>query len=130
MSQWVRAGFSTFGSGRSPVDRNASPELRQEHRFRSNHTFGASGLLEQDDGENWDQSTRGAKGVISGRHPLNYQMGLGHGEFIRDELGPPRIDGQVNEHYMLWQHRAWSEFMQAESWEQLKRTHSKPEGTL
>ena len=49
-------------------------------------------MLEQDDGENWDQSTRGQRGVVTGRYPLNYQMGLGHGEIIDDEDGPPHID--------------------------------------
>ena len=87
-------------------------------------------MLEQDDGENWDQSTRGQRGVISGRYPLNYQMNLGRGEIIEDEEGPTRIDAFVNEHYMLWQHRAWSEFMSAASWAELKETHSRPEGKL
>ena len=87
-------------------------------------------MLEQDDGENWDQSTRGQRGVVTGRYPLNYQMGLGHGEIINDEIGPPRIDAFVNEHAQLWHYRAWSEFMAAESWDDWKRTHSIPEGTV
>jgi hypothetical protein len=58
-------------------------------------------------------------------------MGLGHGEFTEDENGPKRIDqGQINEHYMLWQHRAWAEFMAATNWAELKKTHSRPEGTV
>src|SRR5690606_33865250 len=28
----------------------------------ANHVFGPAGMLEQDDGENWDQSTRGTMG--------------------------------------------------------------------
>jgi phenylpropionate dioxygenase-like ring-hydroxylating dioxygenase large terminal subunit len=113
------------------INRSASEEIQREQLFRSSHTFGASGFLEQDDGENWDQSTRGARGVVTARYPLNYQMGLGHGEFTEDENGPKRIDqGQINEHYMLWQHRAWAEFMAATNWAELKKTHSRPEGTV
>jgi hypothetical protein len=106
------------------VDSKANPGMKDEHRVRANHTFGPSGFLEQDDGENWEQSHRGAQGVVTGRHPLNYQMGLGHAEIVDDEFDLPRIDGQVNEHYMLWQHRVWQEFMLADSWAALKMNHS------
>ena len=33
--------------------------------YMANHTFGPAGLLEQDDGENWSHSTRGAKGAVT-----------------------------------------------------------------
>ncbi len=112
------------------VDSNASPELRKNQVHRAGHQFGASGMLEQDDGENWDQSTRGMKGVVSGRYPLHYRMGIGHGEIIHDEDGPAHIDHHVNEYAQRWTYRAWSEFMAADSWAQLKANHSKPEGRL
>jgi hypothetical protein len=57
-------------------------------------------------------------------------MNFKRGEIISDEEGPTRINDFVNENYMLWQHRAWAEFMSAESWAELKQTHSRPEGTL
>jgi 3-phenylpropionate/trans-cinnamate dioxygenase alpha subunit len=82
-------------------------------------------MLEQDDGENWDQSTRGQRGVVSGRYPLNYIVGKGHGDMIIDELGPPRIDGLRSEHAQLWTYRAWSEWMKAESWHDLRANHSR-----
>jgi phenylpropionate dioxygenase-like ring-hydroxylating dioxygenase large terminal subunit len=112
------------------IDKNAPEEIKKHHRIHSGHTFGASGMLEQDDGENWEQSTRGQRGVVTGRFPLNYQMGKGYGEVINDESGPPRIDGPTNEHGQLWTYRAWSEMMAAESWDEWKRTHTRPEGTL
>jgi phenylpropionate dioxygenase-like ring-hydroxylating dioxygenase large terminal subunit len=112
------------------IDKNASPEMRERHKYLSVHQFAASGLWEQDDGENWEQSTRGSIGTIARRYPINYQMGLNRGEIINDETGPPRVEAFVTENYMLWQHRAWSEWMQADSWDELKRNHSKPEGTV
>jgi len=107
------------------VDDDSEYEVQQAHRKQSGRTFGASGMLEQDDGENWDQSTRGVRGVVSGRYPLNYTMGKGHGEMIRDEQGPPRIDGLRSEHGQLWTYRAWSEWMAADSWADLKANHSR-----
>ncbi|MGE0687724.1 MAG: SRPBCC family protein [Dehalococcoidia bacterium] len=112
------------------VDKNASPEVRELHRYRSGHQFGAAGLWEQDDGENWDQSTRGVRGVISGRYPLNYQMNLGRGEIIQEEDGPAHVEQFVNENYQLWQYRAWAELMAAESWADWKANHSRPQGTV
>jgi hypothetical protein len=87
-------------------------------------------MMEQDDGENWDQSTAAMKGVVSSRYPLNYSMGLHHGDIIEDEDGPPRIQTHCNEHAQLWTYRAWSDFMAADSWEDLKKNHSIPRGTV
>ncbi|MGE0056952.1 MAG: Rieske 2Fe-2S domain-containing protein [Dehalococcoidia bacterium] len=112
------------------TDRNASEEIQKRQRFMSAHQFGASGLWEQDDGENWDQSTRGVRGVVSSRYPLNYAMGLGHGEFIDEEGVPLYIDGLRSEHYQLWQYRAWAELMAADSWADWKANHSRPGETV
>ncbi len=91
---------------------------------RAKTIFGPAGMLEQDDGENWGQSTRGAKGSVTQAYPLNYSMGLGRGEVIDDEIGPPHIETIFNEHAQLWHYRAWSEWMSASDWPELKQTHS------
>jgi phenylpropionate dioxygenase-like ring-hydroxylating dioxygenase large terminal subunit len=112
------------------VNRDEPKEVQREMSLRTGRHFGPGGMMEQDDGENWDQSTRGVRGVVSGRYPLNYQMGLNHGDFIKDEDGPNRIETHVNEHAQLWTYRAWSDFMHASSWEDLKQNHARPEGTV
>ena len=82
-------------------------------------------MFEIEDGENWDQSTRGTMGVLSQRYPLNYAMNVGRGEIIDDETGPPHIiTPGYNEHPQLWYYKAWSEWMAAGSWNELKKTHS------
>ena len=81
-----------------------------------------------DDGENWGESTKGAKGVISSRAPLNYSMNRNHGEIIDDESGPLRIETNVSEHAQLWTYRAWSEWMAADSWDELKANHTPSPG--
>ena len=92
---------------------------------RALETFGPAGLLEQDDGENWGESTRAMQGVVSKRFPINYSMNLGRGEIIDNEGGPPHIEAKINEHAQLWHYRAWSEWMAAESWQDLKEIHSR-----
>jgi phenylpropionate dioxygenase-like ring-hydroxylating dioxygenase large terminal subunit len=106
------------------VDKNLSPQRRAAMIDRANHTFGPAGMLEQDDGENWDQSTRQTRGVIARRYPLNYSLGLGRGEPKRFENGPAVIDTRVNEHAQLWTYRNWAEWMDADSWAALQCNHS------
>ena len=112
------------------VNTDMTAEQQREQRYLSEHTFAAAGLLEQDDGENWDQSTKGTRGVVASRYPLHYAMGLGHGEFIDDERTPPRIDAFVHEHYHLWQYQAWAELLTAPTWADWQANHSRPEGRL
>jgi phenylpropionate dioxygenase-like ring-hydroxylating dioxygenase large terminal subunit len=92
--------------------------------YMANHTFGPAGLLEQDDGENWSHSTRGAKGAVTQRLPLNYAMGRGHDRVQADPSGQSRIETVVNEHGQRWTYRSWQEWMQADSWQELMAHHS------
>ena len=100
------------------------PEARKQVQVRAGHTFGPAGLLEQEDGENWGESTRATRGVIGKKAPLNYQMNKGLGEVIADEGLPPYLETSVNEHAQLWLYRAWSEWMAADNWDDLKQMHS------
>ena len=101
-------------------------EQRREVIDRANHFFGPAGMLEQDDGENWDQSTRATRGLIAKRHPLNFQMNVGLGEVKRTNAGHAYIDTNVNEHAQLWTWVSWAEWMNAESWRTLKKHHAIP----
>ena len=107
------------------IDKDTEPDWHELQRHQANHVFGPAGMLEQDDGENWGQSTLGATGVVSRRFPLNFSAGRGHGQMIEDEGGPPYVETVVNEHAQLWHYRAWSEWMAADSWQDLRRTHSR-----
>jgi hypothetical protein len=102
------------------------PDMHRNQLQQAMHTFGPAGLLEQDDGENWGQSTRGMVGSVSKGYPLNYAMNVGNGEVVRDELSPPRIESSsTTEHPQLWHYRAWAEWMAAESWDDLRANHSR-----
>jgi phenylpropionate dioxygenase-like ring-hydroxylating dioxygenase large terminal subunit len=106
-------------------DSTATAEDKKLARHRSGHHFGPSGLMEQDDGENWDQSTAGARGTISKRYPLNLQLKLNE-EVIFDEEAPPRVPSHMTESAQRWTHRCWSDFMAAESWDDLRAHHATP----
>jgi phenylpropionate dioxygenase-like ring-hydroxylating dioxygenase large terminal subunit len=103
------------------IDTNLDAEQRAARMHSTNHVFGPAGMLEQDDGENWDQSTRQTKGVVARRYPLNFSMNLGRGAPTQAKRGPNYIDVAINEHGQLWTYRAWAEWMDAESWASLKQ---------
>ncbi len=105
-------------------DQRLKPEKNTAILKRLEMVFGPAGLAEQDDVENWSQSTAGSQGTVSRRHPLNYAMDLGHGQIIEDGAGPPRIESRVNEHAQRWLFKSWSEWLSAESWPDLKTNHS------
>ena len=106
------------------LDENLTKEQLHAQRFRNSHHFGPAGMFEQEDGENWGESTTGSRGAISSRFPINYQMGRGHGEVIDDELSPPRIEAFNNEHAQLWHYRSWADWIAARNWEELKADHT------
>ncbi len=98
-------------------------DTRQYLRWINAHC-GPGGIVDQDDSENWEQSTKGVQGSISRRFPFHYAMGLGHGEYVDEEGSPPRIEAKANEHGQRWYYRAWSEWMASDSWAELKANHS------
>jgi phenylpropionate dioxygenase-like ring-hydroxylating dioxygenase large terminal subunit len=94
--------------------------------YMANHVFGPAGLLEQDDGENWSHSTRGARGSFGRTLPLNLSMGRGADRMLTDDSGQACIETVVNEHGQRWTYQAWQEWMQADSWQELMAHHSLP----
>ncbi|WP_091736097.1 aromatic ring-hydroxylating oxygenase subunit alpha [Phenylobacterium immobile] len=120
-----RGPFSTEIWWFTFMDTSLSDEGRAKRVQSANHVFGPAGMLEQEDGENWDQSTRAMRGPIARRYPLNFQMGLGHGE-IKRAGDVSYIDTPINEHAQLWLYRAWADWMSAASWADLKRDATRP----
>jgi hypothetical protein len=101
------------------VDRNAPEEVKRQVIWEAPHHFGPSGIFEEDDGENWQQSTAATSGVIQRRYPLNYQMGMGNENWIRhDPDVPDHIAGWTNEIAQRAFLRRWHELMLTPSrWE-------------
>src|SRR5690606_2516391 len=93
------------------VDRNDSEAVRAAQVRASNRHFGPAGMFEQDDGENWSQSTLGTVGLQSRKYPLHYAMALGHEHPVQHENTPMLLDSLVNEHAQLWMYRSWANYM-------------------
>jgi hypothetical protein len=104
--------------------KDAPPKFRQYIVRLATHLFGPAGLLEQDDGDNWSQSTRAARGVASRKLGATLQMGLGLDQVTEDPSGQRYIDTCINEHGQRWTYQAWTEWMTARDWAELKATHS------
>jgi phenylpropionate dioxygenase-like ring-hydroxylating dioxygenase large terminal subunit len=105
---------------------NATPERQEYLTKRALRHDGPAGVFEQDDGENWGESTKGTMSLVARRYPLNYSMNVGHGEVVDDETGPPHIDGGDNEHPQLWYYENWGKWMSAGSWDELEHMQSRP----
>ena len=55
-------------------------------RIGGARSFGPSGLLEQDDSENWIQVQRNLRGYITRQTPFNVQMGIDGAPIETDEV--------------------------------------------
>jgi hypothetical protein len=104
-------------------------ERRTMVRRAAGHN-GPAGMFELDDGENWEQSTRGMTGAAIQRHPLNYAMNVGTGKVRSDEGGPAHIEAGYNEHAQLWYYSNWAGWLSSESWQELQTRLREPSGNL
>lgn len=101
------------------VDKSSPPEAQQMQVFMANHVFGPAGVLEQEDGENWTQSTKQTRGYASSKIPQILKMDLGEGKIIKED-GIARIEGATSEHGQLWTYGAWAAYMRGDSWDEIK----------
>jgi len=101
------------------VDRDAPPEVKEEWRTAIIRTFSASGMLEQDDGENWGEIQKVLHGTVQKRHRFNYQMGLGHdGQHAIDEA-PGNTGYIMNEMAARHMYRRYAELMDGKRWDEI-----------
>jgi nitrite reductase/ring-hydroxylating ferredoxin subunit len=108
------------------IEKGMPVEKRGMAVFLSNHIFGPSGFLEQEDGENWGQSTLQTRGSRSKKIPQLLKMDLGRGEVIK-EHGLARIEGTTSEHAQLWTYHAWAQWMKGLDWDELKKATVPPD---
>lgn len=80
--------------------------------------FGPAGNMEQDDANNWMDSTRSAKSLTARKYPLNMTMGRGH-EWTNETHPGQSLGFSWSEsnwrHFYGW----WAKMMDAPSWKQL-----------
>jgi Ring hydroxylating alpha subunit (catalytic domain) len=101
------------------VDKAAPPEVKEANRLAGIRVFGPAGVFEQDDMDNWQACTQTGRGVVARRHPLNYEMGLGH-ERWNDELNASVSDYRFSESNHRQFYQRWAQLMAAEKWAEIR----------
>ena len=97
------------------IDRDAPEEVKRIIRLNCMHSFGPSGMLEQDDMDNWRNATQAGRSGVARKYVQNLTMGIAH------EEENPRLPGrsvpafcaEINQRSM---YSRWQEMMNAESW--------------
>lgn len=106
-------------------------DVRKRQIAFNAHLFGPAGMLEQDDGENWSQSTRASRGVKARSYRHNISMGLGHDEVLTDNSTVSRVETTISEHAQRWLYRNWTDWLTADCWADLKANHAPlPQGRV
>lgn len=112
------------------VPKRASPDARRRMVQMATHLFGPAGLLEQDDGENWSQSTRACTGFAGRELGEFLAMGLGQDKVTTGEGGQRYVETCINEHGQRWFYRAWREWMTGQDWNELQKNTAAAVGTV
>lgn len=108
------------------TDLDMTEELRDLLTTIQIRIFGPAGLLEQDDGENWNQSTVQTRGTASRRVRHLVNMGVGRGKVVK-EHGLARIEGLTSEYGQLWMYHSWAQWMKGLGWDELREATTPPD---
>ncbi len=100
------------------VEKNAPDDVKARINFQCMYRQGPAGTWEQDDSDNWQQVTAAARGTVSRRLPMNYQMGLGHD--AEHDVLPGQLSYGPGDHNQLNMYRWWAEFMTMPTWTDLR----------
>lgn len=100
------------------VPRNMPDDIKDRFRRGSMRTFSPSGVLEMDDGENWEHSTAANAGYITRNQRLCYAMAPA-AEAAEDGLPGTVHRGQLSDANQRLFYRRWAEMMDAESWAEI-----------
>jgi ethylbenzene dioxygenase alpha subunit len=97
------------------VPRNMPDDIKDRFRRGSMRTFSPSGLLEMDDGENWEHSTTANAGWVTRNQRLCYAMAPA-GELVKEDLPGTVTTGQLSDANQRLFYKRWAEMMDAETW--------------
>lgn len=97
------------------VPKNMPEDIKDRFRRGSMRTFSPSGLLEMDDGENWEHSTASNAGWVTRHQRLCYSMAPA-GELARTDLPGTVTAGQLSDANQRLFFKRWAEMMDAERW--------------
>lgn len=97
------------------LDREAPHEVKELMRVQCMQSFGPSGMLEQDDMDNWRNASSAGRSVQGRKYRQDISMGVGH------DVKDPRLPGISSPNNMAElpqrsMYVRWQEMMNAESW--------------
>ena len=100
------------------TENDAPEDIHRINRRNAQLTFGISGILEQDDMDNFNQCTQAGLSPMARRSLQYLAMGIGH------ETTHPAFPGSVggahvNEGTQRGLYTRWQEFMNAKSWKEI-----------
>ena len=102
------------------VDSKAPDEVKAYWRDQLLKWSGPTGLVEEDDMENWNYASEASNGITARPRPYHYAMGQGH-ETKSDALpGAVITTDDTSEQNQRGFYKRWAELMDAESWADLK----------
>ncbi|PZQ59221.1 MAG: aromatic ring-hydroxylating dioxygenase subunit alpha [Phenylobacterium sp.] len=100
------------------VNKDAPASLKAKYRRGVMRTFSPSGTLEMDDGENWENATRTAAGVVARRQKLHYGLGL-NSKVEHEELPGNVHLRKFNDSNQRAFYGRWLDLLCAEDWSQV-----------
>ena len=102
------------------IDKKAPSEVKAHWRDHLLTWSGPTGMVEEDDMENWNYATEASNGTIARRQPYHYGMGQRH-ERNSGALPDALLTSEdVTEQNQRGFYKRWAELMDAESWAALK----------
>ena len=104
--------------GYTYLPKAAPQDVKDALRRQSLQSFNPSGIFEQDDMDNWIQSTLSGKSQIGRTRPIQMSMGLGH-ETTHPELRGTIGGKSINEVPQRGLYARWQEFIDADSWKDI-----------
>ncbi|WP_168073853.1 SRPBCC family protein [Caulobacter sp. SSI4214] len=97
------------------VPKTMPDDIKDRFRRGSMRTFSPSGMLEMDDGENWEHSTSANAGFVTRNQKLCYAMAP-VAEQVEEGLPGHVTRGQLSDANQRYFYKRWAEFMDAKSW--------------
>jgi biphenyl 2,3-dioxygenase alpha subunit len=100
------------------IDKSARPEVKEAYRLGLLRALSPSGIVEQDDAENWVEVQDVLKGHQARKAMFNVQMGL-HKDRRHDARFPGNIDSFVSENAARGFYAHWVRMMTESDWSSL-----------
>lgn len=97
------------------VPKSMPDDIKDRFRRGSMRTFSPSGILEMDDGENWEHSTAANAGYVTRNQRLCYAMSP-EGRLDDPALPGTVHAGQLSDANQRLFYKRWAEMMDAQSW--------------